>query len=465
MVWHLPDLLVQRPEGRLAASFAANDRTRDYYLRIHSTVDPKIIRPLLGTNDTEALDLAQFSSPPEIEAELWGNFSDFNKLGARALARATNFSFRSQSASRVEATVVYTNKIITVLSPVLERGADRATADAVVVDFIEQQVRLTNASGTFPPLVISHAIGQKVGKTMEAYIFDNSPRSRVYGIIPMHGEMGADLHFEVDGGPFHWWKFHVPRISGHVHWKDYQLSLANVDADFYQGKASGNAVIDVSDLPGTEFVFSMSGTNILLQSLLGDLTASPSKSEGWLSGTVVVTRANTDNWRTVQGRGQLSFRDGLLWDIPLFGIMSPVLDGLMPGLGSSRATEGSCSYVLTNGVFRTRNLDLRTLTMRLQYRGDVDLADDYKVHARVEAELLKDMWVVGPLVSTVLKPVTKLFEYKVEGYLGKPTLEPVNVIPKIIMLPFYPLRALRGFGTEPQTPPTSKPFPPAQKAN
>jgi hypothetical protein len=325
---------------------------------------------------------------------------------------------------------------------------ERASAELVIADFNAQRVYLTNIVGSADPLVFARAIGPKVGRTMEAYIFDNPPQTRVNGVIPMHGVIGADLRFDVNGGPFHWWKFHLPRIAGQVHWKDHQLALSGIDADFYWGKARGNAVFDLSEIPGTEFMFSMSATNVLLQNLLVDLTSTTNKSEGWIEGTVVVTGANSDDWRSVQGYGQMRFHDGILWDIPLFGVLSPVLDGIMPGLGSSRATDGACSYVITNGVVRTADLDLRTTTMRLQYRGDVDLADEYKIKARVEAELLRDMWLVGPIVSTVLWPVTKLFEIKMEGTLSEPKIEPLNVIPKIMLLPFYPFKALKGIGPE-----------------
>ena len=69
-----------------------------------------------------------------------------------------------------------------------------------------------------------------------------------------------------------------------------------------------------------------------------------------------------------------------------------------------------------------------------------------------EADLLRDTWLVGPVFSTVLWPVTKLFEYKVTGTLGEPKAEPVYLIPKVLLLPFqfpfHPLRTLRGLFPE-----------------
>jgi len=78
--------------------------------------------------------------------------------------------------------------------------------------------------------------------------------------------------------------------------------------------------------------------------------------------------------------------------------------------------------------------------MRLQYNGTVDLQS--RVKARVTAQLLRDTWVVGPLLSTALWPVSKLFEYKITGTLQRPQTKPVY-IPKILLTPLHPFRSLQ----------------------
>ena len=56
--------------------------------------------------------------------------------------------------------------------------------------------------------------------------------------------------------------------------------------------------------------------------------------------------------------------------------------------------------VIRNGVIRSDDLETRSPAMRLEYRGNVDL--EGHLNARVEAELFRDMWAIGPVVSTVL---------------------------------------------------------------
>ncbi len=276
----------------------------------------------------------------------------------------------------------------------------------------------------------------------------------------MNGEAAADLQFDVDGGPFTWWKFKIPHLTGHVHWMGKQLTLSNVRADFYGGQAAGAARFDFPPSPGTDFKFAVGATNVQLHALMADLASPTNRLEGWLSGALSVTKANTEDWRTVNGYGEVTLRDGLLWDIPLFGIFTPVLNSISPGFGNSRAGGGSCGFVITNGFIFSNDLEIRSTAMRLKYNGTVDLQS--AVNARVEAELLRDVWTVGPLVSALFWPVSKLFEYKITNTLGDPKLEPVFLVPRLVLFPLHPLRTLKNLlpeessGTRTNAPPLPK---------
>ena len=173
---------------------------------------------------------------------------------------------------------------------------------------------------------------------------------------------------------------------------------------------------------------------------MADLSTRTNHLEGRLSGHLVVSHANSTDWRTVNGLGRAQLRDGLIWEMPFFGVLSPALDAVVPGLGSSRMSEGSARFAITNGVIFSDSLEMRSLTMRLQYTGTVDLEE--RVEARVTADLLRDTWVVGRVISLALWPVSKLFEYKITGTLSQPKSDPVYIIPKIIMLPLHPIGTL-----------------------
>jgi hypothetical protein len=191
---------------------------------------------------------------------------------------------------------------------------------------------------------------------------------------------------------------------------------------------------------GADYHYAVNVTNVNLHSLAVDLGTPANHLEGILAGQLIVTNASTEDWRTLNGHGRVSLRDGLLWDIPLVSILSPVLNAVSPGLGNSRATEASAQFVITNGMISTDSLEIRSTMTRLEYSGTIDLQQN--VNAHVTAHLLRDTWVVGPLVSTVLWPVSKLFEYRVTGPLKDPHSEPVYVLPKLLLIPLHPIRTL-----------------------
>jgi hypothetical protein len=443
MCWRLPDLIVQRPEGRLELAYQENDRTKDYHWRIRGTFDPRALRPLLSTNELRGLDYFTFISPPVLDGEMWGRFFEYDCIGFRTRVVLTNFTFRGESASSLETSVGYTNRFLEFIEPRLLRGTQVVTAAGVGVDFKAQRAYITNGFSDTDPQTVARAIGPKVGHALEPYRFTQPPLAHVNGYAPLKGSRDADLRIDVDGGPFEWWKFKIPRISGDVHWLGEHVVLTNVQAAFYGGAAAGSAGFDFTpEKPGTDFRLAAVVTNMDLQQLMGDLSTRTNHLEGRVSGELLITNANSTDWRTVDGRGRVQLRDGLIWEIPIFGLLSPVLDSIVPGLGSSRVNEGSARFIITNGVIYSDTLEMRSPTMRLEYAGAVDLQQ--RVDARVTAELLRDTWVVGRVISLALWPVSKLFEYKITGTLAQPKSDPVYMLPKLLLLPLHPIRTVEG---------------------
>ncbi|MGO9203766.1 MAG: AsmA-like C-terminal region-containing protein [Limisphaerales bacterium] len=445
--WRLPDLLITRPEGQLIASYSEDPLTKQIYCRVASNIDPRAARPLLGPDEQAGLDIFTFTQPPSIEAEVRGLRGDPKQLGIQGRVTLTNFTFRGESASSLQTGVLYSNKVLQLLAARLLRNGRQLNADNLIADFNVQKIYLTNGFSTTDPMVVARAIGPPTARAIEPFHFITHPTVRVHGIIPMHGEKDADLYFQVQAGAFHWLTFNVPQVAADLHWLGLNLFVTNVQMDFYGGKAEGSASFHFDPShPGTDYQFTLSATNALLQSLMADLFTRTNSLEGRLAGTLVITRANSEDWRQTQGYGALQLRDGLLWDIPLFGVFSPALDALVPGLGSSRATWGASRFAITNGVIHSDNLEIHSRLVRLLYRGNADLQG--RLNAHVEAKPLRDVPLFGPLFNTPLWPVTRLFEYKVTGSLDQPKAEPSYLLPRIFGLPFHPWRTLKGLLSE-----------------
>ena len=453
LVWQLPDLLVTRREGQLQAMHVTDGRASNYYWRVSSTIDPLALRSLVATNEQDSFDLATFTQPPVVEAELWGRFHEPQRIGFRGRVAVTNFTFRGQSTTGLQTEFQYTNRVVQFIQPRVQRGDELMSADGVTADFNVQLIYLTNGVGTIEPLFIARAIGPHIVRDIRPYHFILPPAAYVHGTIPMHGETGADLQFDINGGPLEWQCFYLSHLAGHLHWRGEELFLTNVTARAYGGNTTGSAHFEF--LPGgaADYSFQLTTKDTQLKRLLDDISGHTNKIEGSLDGTLTITHANTEDTSHVNGYGRASLREGLIWEIPLFGIFSPVLDDLFPGLGSSRFNAGTCSFTITNSVIHSEDLELRARTLRLQYRGTVDF--NYRLNARVEAIILRDVPVFGPALKTIFKPFTKLFEFKVTGTLSQPRKEQAFLISKFILmpfeLPFHPFRTLRDLFPEDMT--------------
>ncbi len=126
-------------------------------------------------------------------------------------------------------------------------------------------------------------------------------------------------------------------------------------------------------MKAADYHFTVNVTNVNLHLLAADLWSPTNTLEGTLAGQLVVTNASTEDLKSWRGFGHASLHNGLLWDIPIISIVSPVLNTVSPGLGNSRATEATGKFRIANGVFTTDSLEIRSTMTRLEYVGTIDL--------------------------------------------------------------------------------------------
>lgn len=442
-VFCLPDLELRRGDGSARGTYTSMPATRDFHWRISSRMDPKILRPLFPSAvEQQAFALVEFGSLPRISGELWGRWGDPSRLGAVASVEATNFAIRGQSVQLARAGVTFTNMVLDIIEPEVIRPNEQGNASRISIDIADQRIYFTNVHGNLDPYAVSGAIGRSASNAIAPYIFGVPPEITVNGVLDIKsGRREDDMHFGINGGPFYWDPFHVHRIGGRIHWAGYNLLLNDIIAQLHGGQASGDAKFEIATNGPTRFQFRADWSDIDLRSLMKDLSTKTNNLEGIVRGNLQITSANTGNPKSWNGRGMVELKDGLLWDFPMFGVFSPILNAFVPGLGNSRARDGAASYIITNSVIHTTDLEINATAMRMRFGGTIDF--ERRIDGRMEAELLRNTPLIGFVISKILWPVTKLFEYKITGPLEQPKTEPLYVIPKIILFPFSPIKSIK----------------------
>ncbi|MCS7090579.1 MAG: AsmA-like C-terminal region-containing protein [Verrucomicrobiota bacterium] len=446
--WRFSDLIVQRPDGQVQADYRVRPWERDYQWRFRWQLPLEAVAPLLGSNQLHWLTFYRGQYPILVEGEVRGAFLQPESVAGECRIVCTNFLIRDLPVDRFEAMLGYTNGRLRLLEPRLERAEGRMTAQGLTLDFATQHVHFTNLLCHDGIDKVAAAIGPRTARVLAPYRFETPPLLHLEGTVPFRGMQGADLRVTVDGKAFRWWRLNLAGVRGNIHWKDHQICLTNVQAQGYGGRLAGWAWFDESAAVGTDFRYELTATEIDLSALMRDLQPKPSRVEGLLDLHLVMHHGNTADWRTWNGSGEAVLRDGWLWSIPVFGVLSAPLDALVPGLGRSRVTSGRASFSITHGVLRSEDLECRAAAMRLLYRGQLGL--DGRLDAVVQAELLRDTWLVGRVLSLALWPVSKVFECRITGTLAEPKVELLHV-PRVLTIPLRPLQTLRDWLESPHS--------------
>jgi AsmA-like C-terminal region len=446
LVWQVPDLAVAQAKTKLDLSGDEDDATKNYRWHVHGLLDPNAARPFLTTsNAIRGFKIATFAEPVALDLNVSGRLYDYERLAANGHLAVTNFSVRGETFGDVTAALNYTNRVLEFLNPLMHNGGQMLKADKLTLDFNRRLILFTNGFSTADPAPLTRAIGPKTARMVAPYHFLQPPTARVNGQIPLHDMNGGrdmadvDMQFDIiKGAPFEWLKLKTTNILGTIHWLGQSLILTNVTAAIYGGTGNGFANFDFRPAhPGADYQFMVEVTNVNVHLAAMNLASASNHLEGALAGKLTVTHADSRDWQTWDGHGHAQLHDGLIWDVPIFGILSPVLNTISPGLGSSRARDASVRFIITNGVIFTDSLEIHSTLARLKYSGTLDLKQN--VNARVEAQLLRNTPVIGSLISTVLWPVSKLFEYQVTGTLKNAKVAPVH---GLLLMPLHPIRSL-----------------------
>jgi hypothetical protein len=466
----LPDLTVVQGRTRLRLTGEESEATKNFHGLLTGQLAESSISALLTTSNAVNA-LAQFNcrEPLALAVDVSGNLRTLETMCATGRLALTNFAIRGQEMDSVNGTFFYTNRSAIIFAPELLRagGTQWMKADTLFLDLRAQALWISNGTSLIEPEAVTRAIGPKTAHMIEPYHFLAPPLARFNGSVPILNVRSgrdlenADLNIEIlRGVPFRWARLSTTNVTGTLRWFKQSLTLSNIVAELYGGHGAGAGYVDFRPVGhDCDFDFSFTVTNINLHLLAADLSTNKNNLEGRLSGDVFVTNASSADWRSWNGAGSAQVQDGLLWDVPMFAFMSPVLNTVSPGLGNSRAKDAAARFIITNGVITTDSLLIRSTTMRLQYAGTVDLQQN--VNARVTAQLLRNLPMIGAMVSWVLSPVGKIFECHVTGQLGEPVVTPIY-IPKILLVPLHPFRSLEELFTSPAT---NAPAPPASDLN
>jgi hypothetical protein len=457
-VWSVPGLRVKRPEGELRMDYMENEVTHEYSYKFDSDLDPADVFDWIPPDEQPLFQEVRFFQPPRIHAQVRGQWHNREAFAFSSTVAASNFMVHGQTVDSLSASLQYSKRTLRVTGLRLAKNGGTVLAPLVTMDLDSAKITLTNVESTLDPRALVPAIGSNTAPFLHLLSFQPPPSVQAGGSFVLNDPAATDLHFQVEGQNLHWTNLTAEKISGSVQWRGRAVAVTNIQARLYKtGSLQGGVTFDYVPKSGSGFRSDFTVRDIDLPALAQGMSGKASKLEGLLDGRLTLDSPASTNKFALEGRGHISVHDALLWDIKIFGILTPVLNVLSPGAGYSRARSASAIFIVSNGVVSTDDLEITATGFRLLYRGKVGL--DKHIDARVEADLLRDTPLLGPFLSFMLTPLSKLFEYHISGTLQNPVIEPLY-IPKGLMMLLRPFHTLKSIMPESSTDTSGAPKPP-----
>jgi hypothetical protein len=449
-VWNVTHLHALRPEGDIDLDYTTGPQ--EYHYLIDSRLDPKSVLSLVAPGHPHVLDDFAFKQSPVIHTEIWGRWRDPGISAFTATALAANFAAFGEPVAAFSADVDYTNRILTVRSLSLSNSQCRVQAPWLQADLGTKMVRVTNVAGIVDPAILQRVLRRNSPDFLSVIHFDSLPSFSASGAFSLTNSQAVDLRFLVSGRRLHYTNLLADRITGEVDWAGQTVSMTNIAANLYDnGSLMGWLVFATTPQTGTDFHADFTVKDIDLPSMVTGMTGKTNKLEGRLDGDLDLAGPNNSaDPSKLQGRGRIHVHDALLWDIKVFGMLSPVLNLFSPGWGYSRARDAVADFVITNGAISSDNVEMRCSGFVLKLHGTIDT--NKQINARLEAVLSRDTPLIGELLSLAFTPLSKMLEYRVSGPWSDPVPEPVYV-PRFITHLLHPFKALKAPATS-ESPPT-----------
>jgi hypothetical protein len=440
--WRLPDAVLTRPEGTLQIDYAGHAFDPAFRLALRGGVNPWAALPLLSEEGQFGLKFVEFPQAAFIDGVVTGDLEKLELLRFEGNVAGTNVIVRGEPFLDFKARAIYSNQWIYLHEPIAHRTTNEVlSATLGAIDTKNALMYVTNGFSTTDPYRFTKIIGPMTYKAIAPYIFEKPPVVKAEGIIPLMNAHDADIRFQITGDDFSYWRFHMQKADAGVYWHHEFLDVTNVTAKFYGGDMEWEGHFKFKEDDRADYQFKGVCTNADLTLLIHDLLPeATNRFEGTLHGVLVITDANSESIQSWKGHGQATMKNGFLWNMPIFGIFSEPLDAIHPGLGKSKIYSGTGTFKVENGKVYTKDMEVRAPAFRLKYDGSVDF--DGNLDAKVEAELFRNTWLFGRMVSAVFWPIAKVLESKVTGNLAAPKSELAH-IPKIMLFPVRPIQTIK----------------------
>ena len=425
--WYLHGARIQHKDG----SFALNalQVPGDFRFNLDSRINPAVFLPLLPTETRARLAEWEFRAAPVLHLEGHGPSCDPQAVEITGQAQLGATRARGTLLKSATVDLGFKGNVLTCQNIKMAR-AEGTGSGTVVYDFNTDELQFQNVKTTLDPVEVVRIFDRGLAEQLVPYRFTTRPALVVNGKVGCrHDDWQRNhLRVEVDGArgmdyTFLKKELSSSKITGTVTILGDRLKLDGLDAAIWGGHLRGKADISLRKTAG-DYTAELFTEEIDFPSLT-KLYFDYDTSKGKLNGSFAFSGLH-DLTRAIDGKGALLVTEGNVFDIPIFGPFSSILNEVLPGSGYNVARKGTCTFEMRDGIVTTKDLLMEGRGFSILGQGKLFITEDrMDFSARINAQ---------GLAGRFLDPVSHLLEYVSDGSLSKPVWRPKR-LPKVIFAP------------------------------
>lgn len=398
--------------------------------KLATSFDPHVLAPLCRVADLrqtcEWLDWFSFPSAPPGCDVTFDYVPGTGRLQVKGRMQASDFAYRGAGIAFANIVGAYDGspgqRRIT-LSPMVLVVGSRNVSGNVEVEFDAGRVNLEVASTIDVP-TLARIAGLREGGVLDQCRFGRGTRIYAKGTVGYEDAACSDLEALVEGPEIGVGRVTTDECAFKFLMKGTTNLLADVRGKMGGGSFAGSAAF-LPEGPGvdahTRYQVKGELFHVDFQWVKNLMdTNSTVAIEGKLYGSMdLAGRFGAGQGATAVGQGYVSLRHGFAFRLPLFGGMTEVLTKALPGLDFAlKQTDVRIPFEVREGRIATRDAQIEGDILSLTAKGDCTF--DGQLSFDVQVRPMKDTTLMGQAMRALSYPLSRLFEFRLDGTLDKP---------------------------------------------
>jgi hypothetical protein len=354
-----------------------------------------------------------------VQASISGKGLALDQMEAQGTVACEDFSYKGVALKAIRTSFRYAGYEIHLPDLVVKREEGEGSGD-VRHNLKTRMVWLKGVKARLNLRETARIIGAKMEEYAQPYRFLDTPLAEASGTVDVDGQKLTDLKVHVVSAQGMTYKFLgkdivLSDLDADLTFKGSRLEVApRKPVGLFGGKVEARLGITLTPEAPYTARAALDGVDFgqLMRTYFGNQEVS-----GVLGGETTLAGRLAD-MASIEGFGVLNIQKGALYDIPIFGGFSQVLNSIIPNLGYAVADKARAEYTMKDGVISIDKLDVYSAAFALIGGGTYDYVNDkVDLDMRVNAR---------GILGTALFPFSKLFEYE-----GKGTMDDTQWSPKV----------------------------------